>query len=69
MLLLKHKGTVYGTVDRGDFTPSEALLRLDAGQEPARSLWVLGQAAAQTYIKHGYTIAQARVRSHVVPRA
>jgi hypothetical protein len=64
MLLLKHKGTVYGTVQRAEFVPSEWLLRLDPGLEPARSLWNTGQFAAQFFAEHGYTITAAQVRRH-----
>jgi hypothetical protein len=68
MLLLKHKGTVYGTVQGSEFTPSDWLLRLDASHEPARSLWVTGQYAAQFFAEHGYRITAARVRRHTASR-
>lgn len=62
MLLLKHKGTVYGTLQRDEFTPSDWLLRLDPSAEPARSLWNTGQFAAQFFAAHGYTVTAAQVR-------
>jgi hypothetical protein len=69
VILLRHKGTVYGRLDRDQFLPSESLLRLDPGQEPARSLWVLGQFSSQFFAKHGYTVLQARAQRHYVPPA
>ncbi len=64
MLLLRHKGTVYGTVKRAEFIPSEWLLRLDPSTEPARSLWNTGQFAAQFFAENGYTVLAAQVRRH-----
>lgn len=67
MIVLRHKGTVYARVDRDQFLPSEALLRLDAGQEPGRSLWVLGQFSSQFFTRHGYTVLQAPGQRHYAP--
>jgi hypothetical protein len=70
MILLRHRGTIYGRLDRDEFVPSEWLLRLDPGQEPARSLWVLGQFSSQFFAKHGYSVLVAQVRRHYTsPRA
>jgi len=69
MLLLKHKDTVYGKLEGSEFTPSDWLLRLDPAQEPARSLWNVGQFAAQFFTEHGYNVTAARVRRHAAPRA
>jgi hypothetical protein len=67
MILLKHKGTVYGRLDRAEFLPSEWLLRLDPGQEPARSLFILGQYSAQFFAKHGYSVLVAPGQRHYTP--
>ena len=67
MILLRHKGTVYGRLDRDQFLASESLLRLDPSQEPARSLWVLGQYASQFFAKRGYTVLQAQAQRHYTP--
>ena len=68
MLLLKHNGTVYGTVDREQFLPSSWLLRLNPGEEPARSLWMMGSYAASFFAAHEYDVLAARVNSHVPSR-
>lgn len=67
MIVLRYKGTVYGRLDRDQFLASDWLLRLDAGQEPARSLWILGQFASQFFAKHGYSVLQAPGQRHYAP--
>ena len=64
MILLRHKGTVYGRLDRDEFLASEWLLRLDPGQEPARSLWVLGQFSSQFFSRRGYSVLEAQPLRH-----
>jgi hypothetical protein len=67
MLLLKHNGTVYGRVNGGSFEPTEALQRLDPSVPDVRSLWVLGQLAADFYAKRGFTIIEAHVPRLAAP--
>jgi hypothetical protein len=67
MILLRHRGTVYGRLDRDQFLPSEWLLRLDPGQEPAHSLWITGQYASQFFATHGYSVLVAPGQRHYTP--
>jgi hypothetical protein len=67
MILLRHKGTVYGRLDRDQFLPSDWLLRLDPAQEPARSLWILGQYASQFFATRGYSVLVAQAQRHYTP--